>query len=106
MAQARHMVRVAMRQDDEIKIGKVNTLRPNVGGEDIAIIASVEKDSLARDLDQRGEAPILPHCNVLAEGIVEDGDLVVGCDGNAARGADRGDAGERRRKKWRSAEFH
>src|SRR5258706_12932877 len=98
MGQARHMIRVAMRQDDEIKVRKVNTLSLNIGGEDVAIIARVEQDSFARDLDKRREAPILPHRGVLAESVVKDSDLVLGCHGNAGGGADPGDAGNCLRK--------
>src|SRR5690349_21405966 len=69
------MIGVAMRQDDEIEVSKVNALRINVGGEYVAIVAGVEQDSLTRHLDERGEAPILSHCSVLAEGVVENRDL-------------------------------
>ena len=72
------MVGVAVRQDDEIEIGEVNALRLDVGGEDVAVVAGVEQDSLAGDLDERGEAPILLHRGVGAEGVVEDRDLAGG----------------------------
>src|SRR5215470_13785883 len=75
MAQTRHVIGVAMRQNDEIKVGEINTLCLYVGRKDIAIIAGIEQDSLTRDLDKRGEAPILPHCSVLAERVVKYRDL-------------------------------
>src|SRR5438045_1506031 len=96
-----------MRQDDKIEICKVNALRLNVGGEDVAIIAGVEQDSLAGDLDERGETPILLHRGVGAEGVVEDGDLALGLgsDRRSSCGS-HGGAGERTRKNQCYAEFH
>jgi hypothetical protein len=53
------VVGVAVRQDDEVEIGKVDALRLDVGGKDVAVVAGVEQDSLAGDLDERREALIL-----------------------------------------------
>ena len=58
MAQASHVVGVPVRQNDEIDVGEVNTLRLNVSCEDVWIVACVEQDSLTDDLHERGEAPI------------------------------------------------
>ena len=45
------------------------------------VIASVEQNSLASDLNERGEAPILLHRCVRAEGVVQDRDLGLGSGG-------------------------
>jgi hypothetical protein len=39
------------------------------------------KHSLAGDLDERGEAPILLHRGIVAQGVVEDRNLCLGSDG-------------------------
>src|SRR4051794_15761960 len=75
VAQAGHMVGVPVRQDDEIEIGEINALCFHVGGKRLTVIASVEQNSLASDLNERGEAPILLHRCVRAEGVVQDRDL-------------------------------
>src|SRR5262245_1908094 len=59
-------------------------------GEDIAVIAGVEQDSLTRHLDERREAPILFHCSVLAEGVVKNCDLPCARLCVARRSADSG----------------
>src|SRR5262245_16522403 len=62
-------------------MGKVDVLRPYIGGEGVAVIAGVKEDSPASDLDQRREAPILLHRGIAAESIIEDGDLGFGAEG-------------------------
>src|SRR5215212_446964 len=72
------MVGVPVRQDDEIEIGEINALCFHVRGKRLTVIASVEQNSLASDLNERGEAPILLHRCVRAEGVVQDRDLGLG----------------------------
>ena len=47
------MVGVPVRQDDEIEIGEINALCFHVGGKCLTVIASVEQNSLASDLNER-----------------------------------------------------
>ena len=89
MAQAGHMVGVPVRQDDEIEIGEINALCFHVGGKRLTVIAGVELNSLAGDLNERGEAPILLHRWVRAEGVVQDRDLGLGSGGRSVTAVKR-----------------
>ena len=107
MVQTGHVVGVAVRQDDEIDVGKVNTLGLDVGCEDVPIVAGVEYDSFAGDLHESGEAPILFHRGIGTEGVIEDSDLAVGLSrGHSNRGDHGSDAGKGCRKKQCCAKLH
>ena len=79
-----------MRQDDEIEIGKVDAFRFYVGGEDVPVVAGVEQDVLAGDLDQCGKAPILFHRCIVAEGVVRIVILDFGSDSRFRHGRQGG----------------
>ena len=72
------MVGVAVRQDDEIEIGKVNALRLHIGGEDVAIVAGVERGFACRRPRRARRSPNPSSSRHRAEGVVEDRDLAVG----------------------------
>ena len=80
------MVAVAVRHDDEIQLGEIDALGLDVVGEDVRVVAGVEQNPLAVDFDQGGVAPVLLRRRVLAEGVVENGDLRL----RRRRGARRG----------------
>ena len=70
------MVCMAMGDHHEVELGEVHALGLDVVGQDFGIVAGVEENPLAVDLDKRGKSPILLQRPVLAEGIVEDGDAI------------------------------
>ena len=63
--------------DDEVELREVDTLGRRVLREHLGVVAGVEQDALAADIDKRGVAPIRLHRRVLPEGIVQHGDLRV-----------------------------
>ena len=53
MAQAGHVIGMAVGQHNEIQLRQVDIPCLHVGREDLGIVARVEQDALARHLDQR-----------------------------------------------------
>src|SRR5437667_9378934 len=72
---AAHVIAVPVRHDNEIELRQIDALRLRVLREGVAVVASVEQDTLAAVLDQCGIAPVLLHAGRLAESVIKDGDL-------------------------------
>jgi hypothetical protein len=71
------MVAMAMRHHYEVEPGEIDTLSRRVLRQHLGVVAGVEQDALACDLDKHGVAPILLQCRIATEGIVEHRDLCL-----------------------------
>ena len=70
--EARDMVAVSMRQDDQVDVAQVDVKAAHIPGEDGRVIPGIEEDVLAVILDQRREAPVARQAGLSAEGVVDD----------------------------------
>ena len=64
---------MAMRQDNEVKPREIDSRRPHVVGEVIAVSSRVEQNPLAAVLDQGRVAPAPFQSRRLSKRIVQDG---------------------------------
>src|SRR6267143_6331541 len=87
------VVRVTVRDNDEVEFREINVEGLDVVLEDFGIVASVEEDVLAIVLDEGGKSPVSGELRIIAERVVEDRDA-VGREGGARQ---KGEAKETRK---------
>ncbi len=61
MIKPARVIAVAMRDNCEIELLQVDTLRIDIMREDVSVVASIKQDALAAIFDERRKPPVFGH---------------------------------------------